>query len=66
MGDFKGNFGLTLKIRNNLSSVDQSKDLSNNINPPLLSIKQKQLLKDAFLAVSELQKTTKELLKVVE
>jgi CBS domain-containing protein len=57
---------LTLKIRNNLSSVDQGKDLSNNINPSLLSIKQKQLLKDAFLVVSELQKTTKELLKVVE
>lgn len=57
---------LTLKIRNNLNSTDQGTDLSNNINPKSLNIKQKQILKDAFMSVSELQRITKEILKVVE
>ena len=55
---------LTLKIRKNLSDTDQGKDLSNHINPTELSTRQKQLLKEAFWAVSQLQKTTRNLLKV--
>jgi CBS domain-containing protein len=55
---------LTLKIRNNLNDIDQGKELSNHINPTVLSTRQKQLLKEAFWAVSQLQKTTKNLLKV--
>jgi len=55
---------LTLKIRNNLNDIDQGKELSNHINPAVLSTRQKQLLKEAFWAVSQLQKTTKNVLKV--
>jgi len=55
---------LTLKIRNNLNSLDEGRDFSNNINPSVLTAKQKQLLKEAFLAVSRLQKATKDRLKV--
>ena len=55
---------LTLKIRNNLSDINQGKELSNHINPTELSTRQKQLLKEAFWAVSQLQKTTRNLLKV--
>jgi CBS domain-containing protein len=55
---------LTLKIRNNLNDIDQGKELSNHINPAILSTRQKQLLKEAFWAVSQLQKTTKNFLKV--
>jgi CBS domain-containing protein len=57
---------LTFRIRNNLTSLDEGRDFSNNINPSSLTTRQKQLLKDAFLAVSELQKTTKNLLKVTD
>ena len=57
---------LTLKIRNNLNDIDQGRELSNHINPAILSTRQKQLLKEAFWAVSQLQKTTKNLLKVEE
>nr|MBP7527159.1 hypothetical protein [Syntrophorhabdaceae bacterium] len=45
---------------------DQGRDFSNNINPALLGAKQKQLLKDSFLAVSEVQKITKDVLRVVD
>lgn len=57
---------LGFKIYNNLNSIDQGRDFSNNINPTLLGTKQKQLLKDSFLAVSEIQKLTKEVLRVVD
>jgi CBS domain-containing protein len=57
---------LTLKIRNNLSDLDRGEDLSNYINPAELSTRQKQLLKEAFWAVSQLQKTTKTILKAGE
>lgn len=56
---------LALKIHNNLNSLDQGRDFSNSINPAHLNTKQKQLLKDAFLAVSEVQKITKDVLKVI-
>ena len=55
---------LTLKIRNNLNDIDQGKELSNHINPAVLSTRQKQLLKEAFWAVFQLQKMTKNVLKV--
>ena len=57
---------LTLKIRNNLNDMDQGKELSNHIDPAELSTRQKQLLKEAFWAVSQLQKTTRKLLNVKE
>jgi len=57
---------LALKIHNNLNNLDQGRDFSNNINPALLGTKQKQLLKDSFLAVSEVQKITKDVLRVVD
>ncbi len=56
---------LALKIHNNLNSLDRGREFSNNINPAQLGTKQKQLLKDSFLAVSEIQKITKEVLKVI-
>ncbi|HSB06692.1 MAG TPA: DUF294 nucleotidyltransferase-like domain-containing protein [Thermodesulfobacteriota bacterium] len=57
---------LTLRIRNNLNDLDQGRELSNHIDPAELSTRQKQLLKEAFWAVAQLQKTTKNLLKVKE
>jgi CBS domain-containing protein len=57
---------LTLKIRNNLADIDQGKDFGSYIDPKDFSTRQKQLLKEAFWAVSELQKKTKEVLKVEE
>jgi CBS domain-containing protein len=57
---------LTLKIKNNLVNIDEGKDFGNYVNPTDLSLRQKQLLKDAFWTVSELQKRTKEVLKVGE
>ncbi len=56
---------LALKIHSNLNNLDQGRDFSNNINPARLGTKQKQLLKDSFMAVSEIQKITKEVLRVV-
>jgi CBS domain-containing protein len=55
---------LTLKIRNNLAEIDQGQAVGNYINPAELSTKQKQLLREAFWAVSELQKATENILKV--
>ncbi|RLA88401.1 MAG: hypothetical protein DRG20_06160 [Deltaproteobacteria bacterium] len=55
---------LTLRIRNHLSELDKGEDLSNYISPAELSIRQKQLLKEGFLAVSQLQKTTSDILKI--
>ena len=55
---------LGLKIRNNLSNLDEGRDFSNNVNPGSLTTRQKQLLKDSFLAVSEIQKITKDVFKV--
>jgi len=57
---------LTLKIRNNLADIDQGKDFGSYIDPKDFSTRQRQLLKEAFWAVSELQKKTKESLKVEE
>lgn len=57
---------LKLKIQNNLVDIDEGKDFGNYVNPADLSIRQKQLLKEAFWTVSELQKKTKEALKVEE
>ncbi len=54
---------LTLKVRANLADLDAGRELSNHIDPALLSTRQKQLLKEAFWAVSQLQKTTKALLR---
>ncbi|HNS14916.1 MAG TPA: DUF294 nucleotidyltransferase-like domain-containing protein, partial [Syntrophorhabdaceae bacterium] len=56
---------LALKIHSNLNNLDQGRDFSNNVNPAHLGTKQKQLLKDSFMAVSEIQKITKEVLRVV-
>lgn len=55
---------LTLKIRNNLNEVEQGRELGNHINPAELSTRQKQLLKESFGTVSQLQKTTRNILKV--
>ncbi len=57
---------LTLKIRNNLSDVEGGRDFSNRIDPATLTTKQKQLLKEAFLAVSQVQKVTKDFLRISE
>lgn len=57
---------LKLKIENNLIDIDEGKDFGNYVNPADLSLRQKQLLKEAFWTVSELQKRTKEVLKVEE
>jgi CBS domain-containing protein len=55
---------LTLKIRNNLTDADRGRDFSNRIEPATLTTKQKQLLKEAFLAVSQVQKVTKDHLRI--
>jgi len=55
---------LTLKIRNNLASGDRGRAFGNYVKPSELSTRQKQLLKEAFWAVSQLQKTTQNILKV--
>ncbi len=55
---------LTLRIKSHLSDREQGRDASNYLDPALLSMRQKQLLKEAFLAVSELQKKTKEVLDI--
>jgi CBS domain-containing protein len=57
---------LTLKIQNNLIDINQGKELGNYVNPADLSLRQTQLLKEAFWAVFELQKKTKEALKIEE
>lgn len=57
---------LTLKIQNSLVDFDQMKEFGNHINPASLSLRQTQLLKEAFCTVSELQKKTKEVLKIEE
>jgi CBS domain-containing protein len=57
---------LHLKIQNNISHSDQGRDFGNYVNPANLSVQQRQILKEAFLAVSALQKKTKEALKIEE
>ncbi len=70
--DFKENLEqafqilLALKIKNNLVDIERGIDFGNYVNPAELSLRQKQLLKEAFWTVSELQKKTKEALKVEE
>lgn len=56
---------LGFKIHNNLNNLDEGRDFSNNVNPANLTTRQKQLLKDSFLAVSEIQKITKEVLRTM-
>jgi CBS domain-containing protein len=56
---------LGLKIQNNLLNLDEGRDFSNNVNPSDMNTRQKQLLKDSFLAVSEMQKITKDVLKMM-
>jgi CBS domain-containing protein len=48
---------LTLKIRNNLADIEQGKSFGNHVKPSELSTRQKQMLKEAFWAVSELKQT---------
>ena len=50
---------LTLKIRNNLADIEQGKSFGNHVKPSDLSTRQKQILKEAFWAVSELKQTMK-------
>ncbi len=57
---------LTLKIRNNLNEIELNKELGNHVNPGELSTRQKQLLKESFGTVSQLQKITRSILKVEE
>jgi CBS domain-containing protein len=57
---------LALKIQNNLILIDQGKDFGNYVNPADLSLRQAQLLKEAFWAILQLQKKTKEALKIEE
>ena len=57
---------LTLKIRNDLLSQEQRQALGNHINPTQLSTRFKQLLKEAFWAVSEMQKIVRTRLKARE
>ena len=49
-----------------LRDWEQGREPSNYLDPALLSTRQKQLLKEAFLAVSELQKTTKGILDIID
>jgi CBS domain-containing protein len=55
---------LTLKIRNDLLGKEKLQDFENYINPAHLSTRNKQLLKEAFWAVSEVQKIVRVRLKV--
>lgn len=55
---------LTLKIHNYLVDMHQEKDFINYLNPFDLSLRQTQLLKEAFWAVSELQKKTMKTLEI--
>ncbi len=55
---------LTLRIRNNLQDLEHGREPSNYVDPATLSARQKQLLKEAFHAVRQLQKTTREVLRV--
>jgi CBS domain-containing protein len=57
---------LTLKIQNNLIDINQGNEFGNYVNPADLSLRQTQLLKEAFRAVFQLQKKTKEALNVEE
>lgn len=57
---------LTLRIRMNLQEYAQGREPTNYLEPSSLSTRQKQLLKEAFLAVTQLQKITKEILRAEE
>ena len=57
---------LTLKLRNDLLGKEKLQDFENYINPAQLTTRYKQLLKEAFWAVSEVQKTVRGRLKVRE
>lgn len=55
---------LTLKLRANLNDLEQDRTPGNYIDPSSLSTRQKQLLREAFLAVWHLEKTTRKELEV--
>ena len=55
---------LTLRIKNSLNDREQGRASGNYVAPDLLSTRQKQLLKEALHAVSELQKMTREVLRI--
>jgi CBS domain-containing protein len=55
---------MSLRIKNNFSDKDLGKDFGNYIAPASLTDRQKKLLKDAFLAVMQLQKKTQEVLRI--
>jgi CBS domain-containing protein len=55
---------LTLKLRANLNDVEQGRTPGNHIDLPSLSTRQKQLLREAFLAVWHLEKATRKELGV--
>jgi CBS domain-containing protein len=55
---------LTLRIRNDLLGMEKRQDFENYLNPAHLSTRYKQLLKEAFWAVSEVQKIVRTRLKV--
>jgi CBS domain-containing protein len=57
---------LALKIKTNLVEKEQGREMSNRVDPDGLSIKEKQLLKEAFLTVANLQGTTRQRLNVEE
>jgi CBS domain-containing protein len=57
---------LTLRIKNHLRDSEQGKEPGNHVDPSLLSTRQKQVLKEAFLAVSELQRMTKKVLSIAD
>jgi CBS domain-containing protein len=57
---------LTLKIKNDIRGIDEGKEYGTYIDPAELSVRQKQLLKEAFWAVTELQKITKKSLQIDE
>ena len=53
---------LTLKIENNLADINEGRDFGNHIDPDFLSTRQKQLLKEAFSATSQIQKKTRDVI----
>jgi CBS domain-containing protein len=55
---------MSLRIKNNFTDKDLGKDFGNYIAPSSLTERQKKFLKDAFLAVMQLQKKTQEILRI--
>lgn len=55
---------LTLKLRTNLNDLEHGRTPGNFIDPAYLSVRQKQLLREAFLAVWHLEKATRKKLGI--